>query len=522
MSTKQWMIIGVALALFLVAPVTAVNCGLKGIENSLPATATIQAVNFPNTNAYFDLNIWNDGILNGQRPAWCIDETHQINIGVTYCAEVYSSYESLPSSLTGGINPHIDNPENLDLINWIINQNFIGQTGPQGTITSANVQNAIWNLIDDAGCSCNCGVGTNCGAIVAAALDPVNGGEGFVPGCGDKVAIIIVPVACGTQTVIGQVVIAQVLLTELGISCDCDDGNACTTDICDETTGICDYSPLICGPAPNCFTGPGICDTTDGICDYSPLTCGPAPNCFTGPGICDTTDGICDYSPLTCGPPGFCEVGPGICDTSDGLCDYQPFVCDSPPGECYLSPGVCDLADGSCDYVVDIGAPCGDNGICLEDGTCEEEEEPTGCTYTQGYWKTHTQYDVNKKGKSKEDPTWNLILPDGEDTEFFLSGQSWYEVFQTAPSKKNGGAYYSLAHQYMAAVLNTLKPDAASTTPDVDAAMTDALVFFNTYTPTSWQGAVDQSIITGYADTLEDFNSGSIGPGHCGDEAAAD
>ena len=87
----------------------------------------------------------------------------------------------------------------------------------------------------------------------------------------------------------------------------------------------------------------------------------------------------------------------------------------------------------------------------------------TGCTLTQGYWKTHSTYGP----ASKPDATWNL-LPGGAgpDTVFFLSGASWYQVFWTAPA---GNQYYNLAHQYMAARLNVL--DGASVPASVAAAI---------------------------------------------------
>jgi len=156
--------------------------------------------------------------------------------------------------------------------------------------------------------------------------------------------------------------------------------------------------------------------------------------------------------------------------------------------------------------------PKDDGTVCEVDGECQSGEcvHEFGCTYTQGYWKTHTKYDGKNPIGSKRDDTWENV---GEDTTFFLSQQSWYEVFQTEPSNDNGGAYYSLAHQYMAAVLNTYNP--ASTPADVVTAMADAKTFFETYEPLTWQLTVDQSYVTGLADTLEDYNSGGIGPGHC-------
>jgi hypothetical protein len=131
-----------------------------------------------------------------------------------------------------------------------------------------------------------------------------------------------------------------------------------------------------------------------------------------------------------------------------------------------------------------------------------------GCTLTQGYWKTHSE-----RGPAPYDDTWAL-LANGANTPFFLSGQSWYGVFQTPPA---GNVYYQLAHQYMAAVLNKL--NGASSTGPVDAAITSAAGFFNTLTPAqagalSKQSPVRQSALT-WAGVLGSYNEGATGPGHC-------
>jgi hypothetical protein len=135
----------------------------------------------------------------------------------------------------------------------------------------------------------------------------------------------------------------------------------------------------------------------------------------------------------------------------------------------------------------------------------------TGCTLTQGYWKTHSKYGP----ASKPDATWNL-LPGGlgPDTTFFLSGTTWINVFNTAPA---GNVYYQLAHQYMAARLNIL--NGASSTAAVDSAIAGATTFFNTYTPAQ-AGALAKSSTArqnalGWAGTLGSYNEGAIGPGHC-------
>jgi hypothetical protein len=149
-------------------------------------------------------------------------------------------------------------------------------------------------------------------------------------------------------------------------------------------------------------------------------------------------------------------------------------------------------ATGDSSWTVNINVPC------------------VGCTLTYGYWKTHSNH-----GPAPFDDTWNQILPSGADSPFFLSGQTYYEVLWTTPK---GNAYYILADQYIAAVLNQL--NGASTTPDVDAAMAAALSFFQTYTPTSNLSKAQRTAVIGWATTLENYNTGLIGPGHCSEQAS--
>ena len=135
----------------------------------------------------------------------------------------------------------------------------------------------------------------------------------------------------------------------------------------------------------------------------------------------------------------------------------------------------------------------------------------SGCTLTQGYWKTHSIYGP----AAKPDPTWNLLLPSGPNSLFFLSGQTWLQVFNTSPS--GGNAYYTLAHQYEAAILNQLS--GASSTSAVDAALATAKSFFTTYTPAQAGALAKNSSVRQAAldasTTLDNYNSGLTGPGSC-------
>jgi hypothetical protein len=140
-------------------------------------------------------------------------------------------------------------------------------------------------------------------------------------------------------------------------------------------------------------------------------------------------------------------------------------------------------ATGSDSHTVNVSVPC-----------------DVGCSLTPGYWKTHSA-----KGPAPYDDTWALI---GEDTVFFLSGKSWYAALWTPPA---GNAYWILAHAYIAAVLNDLNgADTSAITAELAAAKT----LFETYTPAQVTRQV-RNQFTSLATTLDNYNNGLIGPGHC-------
>lgn len=129
----------------------------------------------------------------------------------------------------------------------------------------------------------------------------------------------------------------------------------------------------------------------------------------------------------------------------------------------------------------------------------------TGCTLTQGYWKTHSQ-----AGPAPYDDTWLKIGGTQEKTAFFLSGQSWLGVFKTPPA---GNPYYQLAHQYEAAKLNIL--NGASSTMAVTTAISGAESFLVVNAPTVKLTAAQRSQLLAWAGTLGAYNEGRTGPGHC-------
>lgn len=139
-----------------------------------------------------------------------------------------------------------------------------------------------------------------------------------------------------------------------------------------------------------------------------------------------------------------------------------------------------------------------------------------GCSLTQGYWKTHSEY-----GPAPYDDNW-ANLADGADTAFFLSGQSWYEVLWTAP---RGNAYYNLAHQYIAAYLNGLN---GANTSAIAGDLAAAQALLEAYTPAAI-GALKgkgstalRNQFLSLAGTLDAYNNGLIGPGHCDESTPLD
>ncbi|XVX20844.1 hypothetical protein ACQP1U_02905 [Actinomycetota bacterium] len=121
-----------------------------------------------------------------------------------------------------------------------------------------------------------------------------------------------------------------------------------------------------------------------------------------------------------------------------------------------------------------------------------------GCTYTQGYWKTHPA--TWPTGYSPSNP-------------FFQSGQTWLKVMNTSAKS---GVYYQLAYQYIAAELNVASGAAASA--EVTNALAQAESFFASATPKTKLTRAQQAELLKAAALLDAYNNGTgyYGPYHCG------
>jgi len=188
--------------------------GLDGLEMYLPETATM-VVSHPGGSSYFDVLI-SDTILNDTYPGWCVDTDHYITPGTPYTVNVFSSYENIEGL--------VDKPENMDLVNWILNNISVGQSiaGCDEVVTYGDIQMAIWTLIENVQVDNGLGPWSQCRVDGIVALAIANG-EGYKPGCGNVVAIILAPVDIVN---IGQVIIAQVVIAELPMFCETVDETA--------------------------------------------------------------------------------------------------------------------------------------------------------------------------------------------------------------------------------------------------------------------------------------------------------
>jgi hypothetical protein len=149
---------------------------------------------------------------------------------------------------------------------------------------------------------------------------------------------------------------------------------------------------------------------------------------------------------------------------------------------------------------------------------------PQGCTLTQGYWKTHN---VSFKGGAPPDDAWLNIGSGKEVMGFFTDGTppsatltgpnpdtfTWFSVFWTPPK---GDAFYNLAHQWMAAVLNV--KNGATPSQTVADAISGAEAYFHLNGPKGKMSATDKAQLITWAGILGNFNEGKAGVDHCSED----
>jgi hypothetical protein len=153
--------------------------------------------------------------------------------------------------------------------------------------------------------------------------------------------------------------------------------------------------------------------------------------------------------------------------------------------------GIDSQAGDSATFTIDGDVPCS-----------------SGCSLTPGYWKTHSSY-----GPAPYDSTWELLAGGaGAETPFFLSGSTYYRVLWTPVA---GNAYYTLARAYIAAQLNQLNGADFTAASSAFAQATAILQAYGPSDPVFTKKSLTRTQALNAATTLDNFNNGVIGPGHC-------
>jgi len=176
-------------------------------------------------------------------------------------------------------------------------------------------------------------------------------------------------------------------------------------------------------------------------------------------------------------------------------------------GEVFDETGVTaadrDELDHGTDYVVRVRAAGGsgheESASSVTVVCATRPRTSTDCTVSQGYWKRHPE-------------SWSRVASVTLGSVSYTRSQLLAIFGQ--PARGNG--LVSLAHRLLAAKLNVLL--GVVPPPEVDAAVreADALIGSNLVPPIGG-GTLDHCQVRSLIHTLSDFNSGTLGPGHCPD-----
>jgi hypothetical protein len=178
----------------------------------------------------------------------------------------------------------------------------------------------------------------------------------------------------------------------------CDDQNACTTESCNTTTGACQTtSTVTCTDGNACTTE--SCNTTTGACQTtSTTTCNDQNACTTE--SCNTTTGACQTtSTVTCNDQNACTTE--SCNTTTGACQTTSTTTCNDQNACTTES--CNTSTGACQTTSTV--TCADPAceVCNPStGACEQQSPlPPECApeicRTPGFWATHADQDPKKK-----------------------------------------------------------------------------------------------------------------------------
>ncbi len=153
---------------------------LEAFADALPDQVIFSGID-DDIISYFKITVSGGSFLDGLHQGWCAHNGPVLTRNTPFLADVYSIYEPLPDFSFGG-------QENLDKVNWIMNQDFVGKVGACGQFfTAQHVQEGMWLVLRQINPS-----GKNPCSLEIFKLAEANG-SGFIPRCGQDVAVLLIP-----------------------------------------------------------------------------------------------------------------------------------------------------------------------------------------------------------------------------------------------------------------------------------------------------------------------------------------
>lgn len=135
---------------------------------------------------------------------------------------------------------------------------------------------------------------------------------------------------------------------------------------------------------------------------------------------------------------------------------------------------------------------------------------PSSCTLTQGFWKTH-----GALGPASKKDELGAYISEWPVSTLMLGTTSYDELQLLAilnrPAQGNG--LVALAHQLIAAKLN-IASGADGTAIHAQVAAADAMIA-SLVVPPVGSGSLKSGVTSELTGSLDDYNSGITGPGHC-------
>lgn len=223
---------------------------------------------------------------------------------------------------------------------------------------------------------------------------------------------------------------------------------------------------------------------------------------------------------VTLSDPGFQPVTgtlPMNINTSTTVQVFKTFTCDNPPAASFSAQSVIITKQYNVPNTAYLTGPntnlqASDTDVVTL--SCAAPPPPVmGCTYTQGYYKTHAEYFKGALNKKYDRNAWNGAY-DWTGTTLVIGGKPYTQqalvgIYNTSVS---GNQALALFHQFATAKLNTLKLPPAGTTTGVADAM-DAAESFFAANP-NWLSGSYSGDPSAWISTLDSFNNG-LYSAHC-------